>query len=873
MKIVRMLSIALLFAILSVFLPRTALAANEIAVDRDRFMCETVSSADAELALTERGTVLVSFRGIAPSLYADVLPDADAQYGNALRIVLANDSYCNLLSVQYTCDGEVHEQHITIERLSEKQDYFLYLQNAGDVTDIRLTFSGSTNGTIELFGLGIVSVYDDGVEQPGEITECTYDADAKTVTVSGNIRHDIVAGLRGATIVLYSFGVNDRVNQALLAAAKPIATQLFSVRFEFSVSAISFSERFAQYVVAITDETGHILHWYSPTVPCTPSDDSYNASAFKGVSTGHTSVAVSADVDFAIVDVYLDRMQSEKNNGLLHAADGTYFYINRSYIYELDGIINQYGKDGCSVYLRFLLDGGSDYNVLHGSTPSSVGAVYNGISLSGDIARLTLFAYTDFLCQRYAGENEDRIGGIILGYSVDRAAEYNYVGSKTLAEYTELYATALYVISEATKKSNTDVELVVPLSDFYDQDGGAIGRTGRYPARLFLVSLCKMIEDRFDGAFSLRVLLESRALPRLLAADGSDRSLASVDNLADWETVLAILSKRYGVVGRGYFYCWRPVGELSPTMLSGAYVYSYYKLFMSQAEGFILAADDVGEPAALRALFDTVKYINTQQGAGKNRVYLSSFGVTAWSELIPLINPTALVTREIYVSDAHSLPMSSVRGSYVMWDHQQGRSTYDWSASADCPSLQVYDVDGIGRSLVVTVAGEESCSEIVYAYAANGGMDVVDMLSADVMILGEAGHTYELTLEVYGERSACVVKADIESGRKTTVCVSTEALDKNDSVKNIRFFCSPADGKAEAYKLCIGQLAAHSNSLGDRELEEAMVHARLSSSAEDGDDETAEEKDAAWQLKAGVIVLVLCVSGAIVLTLARRNDE
>ena len=480
MRMLRVVCALLLCAFLIPLFPVSSHAVESVSVDVDRFMSQTLFAGNATLSRDDDGSVLMAFRNATPVLYAAFTPLSDGDSGNAIRIVLENNSPCNLLKVSYWKDGMLFERQIAIERRSSKQDYFLYVDSVSGITDINLSLYGGSSGTVRLYGIGIVSVYDDGLENPGEIVECTYSAQTKTVTVGGNIRHEIVSSIRGATVALYTFGMNDAVNESHIQKAAPIATTPFSVRFEFTVPATSFAERFLQYVVAIVSADGKLLYWYTPTVPCTPSSEEA-IPAFKGVKTVHGSLAASADVGLAIVDVYLDRMQSEKNNGLLHQTDGTYFYVDRSYIYQLDEEIEQYNNDGCQVYLRFLLSGGSEYNVLHGSTPSSKKPTYNGVSLSGDLSRTTLYAYTEFLCRRYVVENKEMIHGVILGHSVDLAYEYNYVGDKTLAEYTELYGEALYVISEATKQSGGGIDLVVPLSDRYDRDGSIIGPVGTYP--------------------------------------------------------------------------------------------------------------------------------------------------------------------------------------------------------------------------------------------------------------------------------------------------------------------------------------------------------------------------------------------------------
>lgn len=860
----------LLCVLLLPLFSHNAFAESRVSADVERFMFENFSSDNSTVSLSENGTVLVRFRGAAPILFADFPVPVDAEHGNAIRLVLKNDSYCNLLRVSYTCNDEIRQEQIAIERRSGKQDYFLYVEDAENITDMRLSFSGGTSGSVELYGMGIVSVYDDSTEQPGEITDCTYDATEKKVTVSGNIKHEIVANTSGASFALYAFDQGDSVSDVRLASATPIATLPFSVRFDFSVSAVSFSERFMQYVVAVVASDGSVLYRYSSAVPSMAGEKERETAFFKGVDTGHTSLAVSADAQVAFVDVYLDRMQSPRNNGLLHIEDGQYFYIDRSYVYELDNIIGQYSKNGSRVYLRFLLSGGLSYTVLHGGAPVSADAVYNGISLSGDDARLTLFAYTRFLCERYAGSKQNVMDGIVLGRSVDRAEAFNYVGKKTVEAYTETYATALHVISEAAKQSGTELELVVPFSDLYDSDAGAVGILGQYPSRLLLVSLCKMLSNRFGGGFSMRVLLESDALPaRLLSEDSG--GYASVDCLSEWETTLAILSEGYGVLGEGYFYRWSPPADLSEETVVAAYAYTYYKLAAGQATGLIFAPDGIEDATVLRSLFDTVKYINTHLSLSKNQLAPLALGAETWDELVPGLDDIDFGGKQVWVYQTAFSPPFSVRGSNAMWDHKQGRNLYDWSASTDCSSLLVEDVDGIGRALVASFSGEAVYSEIVYAYAAKEIMNAVDMLSAEIMVVGEPGRVYELVFEVCGDTSACVMTAEVESGQKVTVYVSTLQLGKNDPIKSIRLFFGPEEGAAP-YQVCVSQLVAHSNTLTDVTLGEALADARYAPTT-DGGAADDDGDTSSWQLPALLGVLLLFVSAVIVLTLARRSEE
>lgn len=846
-------------------------AADELQVEPTRFLCRSFASESASLFAQEDGSLIVSFRSGAPILELREPDLTGAETCNAIRVVLKNNSTCNSLVFLYTVDGEEQKMNIPIARRSGKTEYFLYPKDIQTISDLSLSFSGAYSGTVELYSVEAVSVYDDSASEPGSILDCVYDFANKKIRISGTVSHDIAVNTRDAVVELYAFGMDETVTNLKISNASPIASTSLSVRFEFEVPEVFFTDRFLQYVVAIMSPEGRVLYVYTPRCPCVEvADDGEEALPFKGVYTECSVLAVGADTGLAVVDVYLDRLQSQKNNGLLHIVDGRYFYIDRSYIYELDDVIGQYGADGCLVYLRFLLSGDNGYTVLHSNGATSSEATYYGISLTGDTARLTLFAYTDFLCERYADEKNGTVDGIVLGRAVDHAAEYNYVGDLVLADYTEIYGNALYILSQATRKDGRNMDIVVPVTDLLNGGQSELPE-GRYPSGLFLTSLCKLIDDRFGNGLTVRVMVEGTAVPDRLLSENVDADVVSAENIDGFKTLFQSLSSTYGRIKDGYLYYWMPESGLGADRLSDAYVYTYYKLSVEGAAGVILSTERLGTETELESLFDTVKYVDTQWGLEKNAATLSAFGESEWTALIPHWEPSTVAKRNVFVYEDYTVPSSDIQGSYILWDYRQGRSTYDWKTYGG-GSISVEDVDSYGRALVARLtpsSAQAGYSELIYAYSATEIMSAVDMLSVDILIDGGEGQSYQLIFEICGDRSSCVVSATVESGVSATVYLSTLRLDKNDPVRNIRIFSAPTEGNEE-YRLCVGRLAAHSSSLDDEALEKENVRTRLASATEEEDG--VNTHSAVWQGGVMLLVVLLCVSAFIVFALARKGE-
>ena len=851
MKRIRLACVILLCALLLPFAMIFAQAESGQTVDADRFLFGAWSADSAFLSVTEAGTITAALRGAAPVIIAKQPASSRTEEGNALRIVLKNDSYCNLMRVTYVCGGETYEDQFSLERKGEKQDYYLYVSRPAEVTELHLAFSGGAGGSIELFGVGIVSLYDDSAEQPGEITECSYNAKTKTVTVSGTVRHNVASKTEGALVKLFAFEPGVIVEDVHLQEAEALAVSPLSIRFEFSVPADTFSLQFRQYIVALVGNDGTILHRFAPVFPSTPATSSRKTSAFKGISSEHVTAVVGADAQVAVVNVYLDRVESLRSNGLLSVEDGTYFYADRAYVRSLDDAVAQYRENGCRVYLRFLLsdeaEGGS-------FAPMTAESCFK------DDTALALLAYTRFLCERY-GKDSDALSGIIVGCSDDRQASGG--------QYAELYATALYVMSEAIRKSGVSAELILPVSDRSDHDAGdSYGDV--FPTRVFIASICRAIEQRFCGNLSVGIMVESDATPSPIGAERSDR--IATDRLADWESALHVLSKQYKALRAEYAYYWAPAPSLSPEEAAAAYVYNYYALMKSRASVFLVAPDGITDRETFYALLESVKYVNTGHGWTINQSAADLFGETLWNELLLGLSADAVSDRVALVYDEADASSVSVRGSSVLWDHKKGSNLYDWSVSEDGNLVLGRGAEG-ERVLSATFDGSALCSGIFYGLAGKAIMGSVDMLSVDLSLIGAEESEYELTFELCGETTSCVVNTCIKGGESGTIYLSTFLMNENDTVRNVRLLLRPLGATQGEFTVTIENLTAHSSTLDGGRLSAAISEAKREAVEDEwsAPDEPRDEETRKW-----VIFLIACVLGVsviVVVNLAKRNEE
>ena len=862
--------LGLLVVVLALAAMSVVFAAEDVAVNPDYFVCGSFFAENAKIYAFEDGTVSVVFDAGPPTVLLDHVQTERLKKNNAIQIVMANNSACNQLEVSCTymsADGSVEiteTEYLTIERKSGKKAYYIYPSHMEHLTEMRLAFLGGYSGSLQFYSVDAVSLYNDSVEQAGTISDCVYDSKKSVVRISGTVSHDIAIDTRNATVELYAFGMDETITARKVGYATPLATKPLTTRFEFEVPVTFFSDRFLQYVVAIMSPEGRVLHLFSPQFPCTPPSEEIVSPDFKGIYTDRTTLASRADPQIAIVDVYLDRMQSEGSTGLLHVVDGRYYYIDRAYVYELDDLVKYYSGAGCRVYFRLLLSGEGGYHLLHSGNAEPMEVNHRGLYISGEASRFLLFAYTEFLCRRYY--SPDAMVGFIVGRGVNNSAENNYVGNPSLERYTSIYTTALYLISEAARGDGRKVDIIVPLTDDFGGYEVRSDTVGKYSPEIFLVSLCKRLESLYGEGLTFRLMIEDRCetdSPELLLNSTFTHSFESVEkDLAD----------TYGRIEEGYLHYWIP-HEMSAETVPHIYTYMYYKSFFSTAAAFILSTEELDENVEWESLFETVKYIDTNKGIGRSAETLTLLGVEQWTALIPSFNLLSLARRQAYIYETYDEPPFRAMGSYVMWDHQQGRSIYDWSLKTE-GSLAVSDVKAMGRALVATLMPDEKqigYSELVYAYSASEVMSVVDMLSIDLMVLGQEGGTYKLIFEISGDTSTAEVTAYLQHGIKSTVYLNTLDLDRSEHIRSIRIFSTPVEGE-ESYSLCIERLAAHSTTLEDEALEEAVKTARLEALAGVGK-EQGKADSFSNAMKAFLLVLAVGISVVILVALSRRSEE
>ena len=331
-----------------------------LSVDVERFMTDTVNASGGSLASDKDKNIIVSLNnGEATSLNMDVKRTSFPIGSNSLRIVLVNDTLCESMTLEYMykTDSGIQSSGSTVCEIikgSGAVEYILPVEEVSNLTSMKLTFNGALSGEISLMSISPISYYHDGRTYVGEITKNECDVTSGRATLAGHIDWETVSTNVGAKVVVYRLKHRQSLG-SIRSSDDFIASCDISLDFSLSFSLKNSTDICSRYAVAVLNEDGSILPvtseiYLSPTSSVYREDDPVG---FKGVETDLYAGAIETASSVAIVDVYLDRMINNGENGLQYILDNEEYYIDSEYIAELDLQVRSYIKAGLHLWRNF----------------------------------------------------------------------------------------------------------------------------------------------------------------------------------------------------------------------------------------------------------------------------------------------------------------------------------------------------------------------------------------------------------------------------------------------------------------------------------------------------------------------------------------
>ena len=882
------LMLALLFSCLCFSLPVAALDESMPTEDADgnvaptvaepaRFMSELFFGSDGNTyRVTDDCVVLPVKSGGQGIRYSTVTTPAVYDVpNNAVRFVLTNYSSATYFHVKYTYDTglgpRTETTRVDILPYSERCSYPVRIASADSLLNMTLILPDCEGTALTLHAMEAIHIWDGGAEERGTITSCTYHKASKTVTVKGSVFHDVMIAAGGGTLGLFRLSPEQTVQDIIHdPTAKPVVTSSLSIGFQLQTTAPDLVSRFARYTVLICMPDGTRLplgHAAYAVSSQTTSEQMTARSDFKGIDTTLISGAIDSNVGSAIVDVYLNRLENDRQSGYLYAVENEYFYFNRAYLAELDAVIRSLSGSACKVYLRFLVEANA-VPLACATAPAETSARaipyrYRALRANDSESLRYLYAYTSFLCGRYQGGSQGKIAGIILGTRVDQADEYNAAGELTLSEYVSIYGQTLSVISLAAKDIDPTLAMIVPVSDGWNADMiGHTHRYGDYTTELFAESLAAYLSAHRAAPFSLMIEsthnpyglnntyftpvntdgeegpIPEELLPKLIPADRNSDYLSS-ENIVLLDTYLQQHTKAHSALSDRYFFHWTPDEETGGNALSASYIYHYYRLFSdAHASAFFVSfrerelGGDMSEFSKIKYL---VKYIDTSLGTMRTEFALDIFEADSWQALIPDFDRARTEQMTLLEGMFTEYTAENVVGSYSLFDFSVANSTRGWYAGNGCQSLSVGVSEQYGKTLDAVMSAASSSlaeySDIAYHFDVPLMMQYSPYMSMTFAVdcANDTDAVFEIKLVIGSDEGYMEAKQVVKNGEQVTVSLNTTHFANISKIDYIRLSGKTVMGEDETFTIHLSRLQ-----LDSREYEGDFLKALIEESQRGG---------------------------------------
>ena len=858
------LSLLLLFCLFSVFGSLCVGAES----DNQRFIFSSLLSADGKrYTADDENALSLELSAASQSFEAqDVATMGSNNSTNVLYIALVNLSNATAIRISYGYIANT-PAHNTIEQAiapatAHKQSFVLHAPHISDaLQSISISFvcEGELSGTVELHSFFDVSVYEAPAENEATVEVCRYIKDKQVIEITGELSFTATVLYAGETLALFALEPDE--DGRYLPNKTPVARIGVSFAFSFTVEATSAEEIYARYVIAAVTEKGERIPLCTPIYPDIAETPAPSDIGFKGFHTDSLFSVIDSGAELEIVDVYLDRLQSEQNSGILYAGAHSYYYFNEAYVNELDRRVQNLSGVGCAVYLRFLISADANGYPFVSYTEDSSGILNKGILVNSEQALLAVHAFTDFLTLRYANGSKGNISGIILGRRADQAATYGYIGSMGLDAYVERYATSLNLIAGAGRNNIPNLHIAIPVSDAMWSDTVVPENlTGSYFSELFLVSLLEALNTCVINPPTFSVMLESDSVPDLLL---KSKNTYGTDRISSFLATIEEYGSFYPFLDTKILYAWTPQELLSDEQLCAAYALQYIGLRLNdRVRSFIVdfsLAEASGDHTDAKTLQYLTTYIDTYKSAAATESVLNTLGIDSFSEIYLTYNESALYNRQLIRVELDKTGYQSgavPKGSYKMWDFATVTEVQNWYAGHACDDLSV-----LARALNARFFAQlpsEEYAEIAYHFDQLKDISFAPLMRLTVGLDGTENVLYEVQVRLIGENVTVISSDVITSGNTQELYLDLSSYAPQlTKLRGIRICVRPLAQDASEYNFRLHDITLESSVLSDEELA-----ARMASDSNDLNNDAGEDKKD-YTTPIVVTVLIVLVSIAI----------
>ncbi len=794
---------------------------------------------------------------------------------NAFYLCLQNNSNATRITVSYTYKapgGSVTQStEMTLAAGTDKQILTLHiLPEAEEIEALSLSFSAASapEGAVVLHTFLDISTYSGGEQDEVTITHCHYGAEGGELQIQGSLSYAATVRYEGETLALFALGEGESVH---LSGKTPLARTDISFHFSFSVPITRNDELFKRYVVAAITSTGERVPLCTPVYPSLSGTATAPTQGFKGYHSENFTRVMENIPDFGVVDVYLDRLFGEQNNGILYAGEYDYYYFDQAYVTDIERRVQNLTGVGASVYLRLLI--GNSRDTLSFVDEAPAGVVNRLAVLRNENARRDLYAAIDFLTGRF--REKAAINGLIFGRSADLISKYSYCDATSLSQYSALYAASFNLVAGVARRNLPSLRVLLPISDaVWDQSAYSLQENKDFFAELLLPSLFAALETQILEPQSFGLMLESDVLSDRVG--GKDAAHVGIDRLPDFLAELEKTAQKHPYLDSSVLFSWQPADMSDAAKLHADYLLKYATLAQNdRVLGFLLdfsAGEAHGEPPNAQSLDYLARYVNTDRVTDAAQLALTTLELETLDEL--WTDAAKLVKRRVYRTVLTAQGYSTdrkIKGSFALWSFSSADDTLGWYEGTASTSFFVSSANQETHTLVAQFSGEEAYAEIAYHFDSPVDISFAPLFVMPVAVKGKAGTRYEVQLRFIADGAATYASAVVEEGESRPLYLDlTDAPFALSDLRAIRLMARPLDGESEAFELHFGGMNVQSTALDNEELSD-RVNAIWQNNATD--DESDPARDYAIPLLITAIVVVASIGVCVLLALDHKRKK
>lgn len=657
---------------------------------------------------------------------------------------------------------------------------------------------------------------------------CTLDEVTGKIVVSGTVNHDVMTKYPGYKIQLYSVApgeyVEDVINDVDIS---PLAQTDMTIKFTFSITAMSSIERYSKYAIIFCSESGAKYVAGTPKYPAVSSNFEYlrgDRSVYKAVLCESSALSAEVGAGMVIVDVDMGKMLGGGSDSILYPANDNYISFSRSYVEELDKKMISARVSNAKIYLRFLFDP-SDEMFCVASVENTDMRGFPNIYDEDTLDYIS--SLSKFLMDRYS-DDKGKISGVIMGDRADDIVSTNYVGAMSMDQYADAYVLYLTVVAAAMRMTDPSLDIVIPISD---KDGYSSNKNTNTQAAEFLDYVISELEYGTSGRFKCSVMIQSDVVPFGISNNNISSGVNTeaqfgggrihADTIKHFTDHIRKLSNTYVSAPTNVIFMWEPPADLGGSALNTAYAYIYYKLYSElDVSSLVVSASTTDQ---LLQLADTITYIDTQRGNNVTAPLLKYFGAKNWEEVIG-VSAISVNSRAYFEYSALSNVSEKTYKSsfcyYTFSDYdvfnnthlgENTKSVYSTPDSSGNRSLQARIeplLPGESAECIYTLDYAESFKYTPVIAVTIGLDDGVENSNA----------LYELRLTIGAATSRAVCKAVITSGNTQTLFFDISNYAESRTADYVRIGVRALTGETEECMLRIYDLKGYSNSYSNDEL-------------------------------------------------------